>query len=209
MLLFRVTFHVNFSSGEEWNYALCAILNVVQLILSPIILLTWNIFLLYGTCNFTERVPAKGKLDFKYKAKETDQSTTHPPTHPPQWCKVLLEKPTVTQQVTKFPAFYETRRLITVLARVRHWSLHRARCVHSTNSHPISLTFILILSIYVYVFRVVYFLQVFQSKYYTHFSPLPYVLHVPPILSSRFSYEIIPQPDRYEILILHVVLLKH
>jgi len=39
------------------------------------------------------------------------------------WSRVLLETLTVTQLVRKFPAFYRTRRLITVLTRDRHWSL--------------------------------------------------------------------------------------
>jgi hypothetical protein len=37
--------------------------------------------------------------------------------------RVLLEKLTVTQLVKKFPAFYGTRRFITVFTRSSHWSL--------------------------------------------------------------------------------------
>jgi len=36
------------------------------------------------------------------------------------WSTVLLEKPIVTQLLKKFPAFYGTRRFITVLTRIRH-----------------------------------------------------------------------------------------
>jgi hypothetical protein len=32
-----------------------------------------------------------------------------------QWSRILLEKPTVPQLVTKFPAFYGTRRFIAAL----------------------------------------------------------------------------------------------
>ena len=39
------------------------------------------------------------------------------------WCRVLLEKLTGLQLVKKFPAFYGTRRFITVLTSVRHLSL--------------------------------------------------------------------------------------
>ena len=38
------------------------------------------------------------------------------------WCRVLLEKLTGLQLVKKFPAFYGTRRFITVLTSVRHLS---------------------------------------------------------------------------------------
>jgi len=40
---------------------------------------------------------------------------------------ILLEKITVTQVVKKFPAFYLTRKFITVFTWARHWSLSRAR----------------------------------------------------------------------------------
>jgi hypothetical protein len=46
--------------------------------------------------------------------------------------RIYLEKPTVTQQVKKFPAFYITQRLITVFTRACHWLLYiyafRAEC---------------------------------------------------------------------------------
>jgi hypothetical protein len=34
----------------------------------------------------------------------------------------LLKNLTVTQLVKKFPAFYETKRIITMFTRARHWS---------------------------------------------------------------------------------------
>jgi len=37
--------------------------------------------------------------------------------------RVLLEKLIVAQLVRKFPAFYGTRRFITVFTTARHWSL--------------------------------------------------------------------------------------
>jgi hypothetical protein len=37
--------------------------------------------------------------------------------------------------VKKFPAFYGTRRFITVFTRARHWSLCLARWIHSTHYH--------------------------------------------------------------------------
>jgi len=57
--------------------------------------------------------------------------------------KVILEKPIVVQLDKKFPAFYVTRRFITVFTRAHHWSLLWARWIQSTLSHTISLKSIL------------------------------------------------------------------
>ena len=62
------------------------------------------------------------------------------------WCRVLLEKLTGLQLVNKFPAFYGTRRFITVLTSVRHLSLSWANPIQSTYPHPTSWRTILILS---------------------------------------------------------------
>jgi hypothetical protein len=61
------------------------------------------------------------------------------------WSRVL-EKLTVTQLVTKFPAFFLTTSFIIVFTGARHWSLSWARCFQSTPWHPLSLRSILILS---------------------------------------------------------------
>jgi hypothetical protein len=53
--------------------------------------------------------------------------------------RVLLKKLTVTQLVKKFPAFYGTRRFITMFTTARHWSLSWATRIQSTFSHPIPL----------------------------------------------------------------------
>jgi hypothetical protein len=39
------------------------------------------------------------------------------------WSTVLLEKPTVTQGVKKFPDFYATRMLITMFTKASSWTL--------------------------------------------------------------------------------------
>jgi hypothetical protein len=65
------------------------------------------------------------------------------------WSRVLLEKMTVTQLAKKFPAFYATRKFITVFTRARRWSLSWARCIQSTPSHPISIRSIPILPCYI------------------------------------------------------------
>jgi hypothetical protein len=50
--------------------------------------------------------------------------------------RILLEKLTVTQLVDNMPAFYGSRRFITVFARACHWSLSWARWIQSTPSPP-------------------------------------------------------------------------
>ena len=62
------------------------------------------------------------------------------------WCKVFLEKLTGLQLVKKFPAFHGTRRFITALTSLRHPSLTWASPIQSTNPHPTSWRYILILS---------------------------------------------------------------
>jgi len=57
----------------------------------------------------------------------------------PPRSKVLLEKLIVTQLEKKSLEFYGTRRFITVFTRTYNWSLSWARCIQSTNSHPISI----------------------------------------------------------------------
>jgi len=61
------------------------------------------------------------------------------------WSRTLLEKLRVTQLVKKFPAFYGTRRFITVFTTIRHWFLSSANWIQSTPSHPVHLRSILIL----------------------------------------------------------------
>jgi hypothetical protein len=58
----------------------------------------------------------------------------------------LLEKLPIVQLLKNFPAFYGTRRFITVFTRALQWSLSWARSTKSTPSRPISLRSILILS---------------------------------------------------------------
>jgi hypothetical protein len=58
----------------------------------------------------------------------------------------LIEKLPIVQSLKLFPAFYKTRRFITVFTRALHWSLSWARSIQSIPSHPISLSSILILS---------------------------------------------------------------
>jgi hypothetical protein len=54
------------------------------------------------------------------------------------WRWVLPERRIVSQIVKESPAFYRTRKFVTVTAY--HWSLSWARWIQSTASHPVSLT---------------------------------------------------------------------
>jgi len=52
------------------------------------------------------------------------------------WSRVLLGKLSGSQVVKKFPAFYGTRRFITVVTRARHLPLYWDRSIQSMPSHP-------------------------------------------------------------------------
>ena len=62
------------------------------------------------------------------------------------WSRVRLEKPTGSQLVKKFPAFYGTRRFITAFTSARHLSLFWARSIRPLPPHPTSWRSILVLS---------------------------------------------------------------
>jgi hypothetical protein len=51
------------------------------------------------------------------------------------WSWALLEKLPVVQLLQNFPAFYGTRRFITVFTRGLHWSLSWARSIQTTPPH--------------------------------------------------------------------------
>jgi hypothetical protein len=67
--------------------------------------------------------------------------------HSHSWSWALPEKPPIVQLLKNFPAYYGTRRFITVFTRALHWSLSWARSIQSIPHHPIFLRSILILSI--------------------------------------------------------------
>jgi hypothetical protein len=89
---------------------------------------THNITLTYTTCDCSL---------FRYLI-------THLLNH--SWSWSLLEKLPIVQLLKNFPAFYGTRRFVTVFTRALHWSLSWARSIQSIPVHPISLRSILILS---------------------------------------------------------------
>jgi hypothetical protein len=60
--------------------------------------------------------------------------------------RVLIEKLTVSQLVTKIPAVYGTRRVITAFTRARKLSLFWVVSIHFMPSYPTSWRFILMLS---------------------------------------------------------------
>jgi hypothetical protein len=57
----------------------------------------------------------------------------------------FVEKPSVVQLLKNDPAFYGTRRFITVFTRALHLSLSWVRSIQSIPPHPVSLRSILIL----------------------------------------------------------------
>jgi hypothetical protein len=58
------------------------------------------------------------------------------------WSRVLLDKLTNSQLVTKFPTFYGTRRFITIYTGVRHLSLSWASSIQSIPPHLIKQNYI-------------------------------------------------------------------
>jgi hypothetical protein len=77
------------------------------------------------------------------------------------------------QPLKKFPVLYGTRRFIIVFTRARHWPLSSARSIQSILSHPISVTYILILSTHLrLVYLVVSLLLTFPSISRMHASPI-------------------------------------
>jgi hypothetical protein len=52
------------------------------------------------------------------------------------WSRALLEKPPVVQLLKNFPAFYGTRRFITVLTRALESALQKVSNFHSKRSPP-------------------------------------------------------------------------
>ena len=104
------------------------------------------------------------------------------------WSKVLLEKLTSSQRVTKFPTFYGTSRFITAFISACYASLSWARSIKSMLPHPTSWRTILILSSHLcLVLSSGFFHSGFPTK--TLYTPLlsPYVLHAQPI-SSWFDH---------------------
>jgi hypothetical protein len=93
------------------------------------------------------------------------------------WSTVLPEKLTGPQLVKKFPAFYGTRRFITVYTTARHLSLSWARSIQTMTPIPrLKDPFYYYSSIYASVFQVVSFPQVSPLKPCMHLSSPRYVL---------------------------------
>jgi hypothetical protein len=93
------------------------------------------------------------------------------------WSWDLPQKPPIVQLLKDFPAFYGTRRFITVFTTALHWSPSWARSIQSIQPHPISLRSILILSTH-FIFLVVSFLLAFPQISYMH-SSSPLSCYIP------------------------------
>jgi hypothetical protein len=96
------------------------------------------------------------------------------------------------QLLKNFPAFYGTRRFITVFTRALHWSLSWARSIQSVPSHPISLRSILILSTYLRLGLPNGLLPFGSHQYPICIPPLPHSWYMPcpshPPCLNRSSY---------------------
>ena len=92
----------------------------------------------------------------------------------------------VLQLINKFPAFYGTRKFITVLTSARHLSLSLANSIQSPQSLPTSSRSVLVLSSYL---RLGLPNGFFPSGFptFVHTSPFLHTCHMPrPSHSSRF-----------------------
>jgi len=93
------------------------------------------------------------------------------------WNRVL-EKLIVTKLIKKYPAFYGTRRYITVFTRARHWSLSWTRRIQSTPSPPSVLILSshlrpgLLLLILVRIFSQHFFIERTQSMFFPQSSKM-------------------------------------
>jgi hypothetical protein len=90
------------------------------------------------------------------------------------WSWALLEKQPFVQLLKNFPAFYGTRKFITVFTRSLPW----ARSIQSIPSHPISLRSILILSTHL---RLCLRSSLFPSGFATNilYAVLPHSCYMP------------------------------
>jgi hypothetical protein len=98
------------------------------------------------------------KVDHLQASSDTKKKVTYLITYLlTPWSRVFLEKLTGFQLVKKFSAFYGTRRFITAFKSARHLSLSLANSIQSIPLHSSSWKFIVMLSIYAWVFQVASF----------------------------------------------------
>jgi hypothetical protein len=124
---------------NEVSYLFCSNC-IVQMVFNKVFILHQKTN--YLICLRMER----SKVDVWEEGKGHRQEKSQGKIYLTSWSRALLQKPTVTQLVKKFPAFNCTRRSVTVFITVRHWTLIWARLRQPTPSHPIPLRYILILS---------------------------------------------------------------
>jgi hypothetical protein len=102
------------------------------------------------------------------------------------WSRVLLEKPTGSQLVEKFPTFYGTRRFITSFTSARQLSLSWASSIQSIPPHSTSWRFIIISS----HLRIGLPSVLFPSGFTTTilYTPLPHMRYMTRPSHSRFYH---------------------
>ena len=139
-------------------------------IVSKILLLGSFIFCSYSMA-LQANVAHNRQFAHVYEWQMTAQS--HGPYFLIPKSRVLLEKPTGSQLVKKFPAFYGARRFITAFTSARRLSLSWARSIQSMPSHPTSWRSSLILSSHLRLgLPSGLFLSRFPTK--TMYTPLPH-----------------------------------
>jgi hypothetical protein len=93
-------------------------------------------------------------------------------THSLSWA--ILEKPPIVQLLKNFPAFYGTRKFISVFTRALHWSLAWARLIQPSPCHSTHLRLGLPSGL---------FSSGFPTNILYAFLFSPFVLHISPIAS--------------------------
>ena len=102
----------------------------------------WNKCTISG-CNFVVKTSHLQNVStFRSLSSEKPHILTYLLTS----CNTVLEKPTGSQLVKKFPTFYGTPRLITAVKNARHLTLTWASSIQSIPLHPTTRRSILILS---------------------------------------------------------------
>ena len=104
------------------------------------------------------------------------------------WSRILLEKLTGSQLVTKFPTVYEIRRFITAFTSARHVLLSWGRSIQSMLPHPTSWRSILRSPVLVGIKACVRVCVCKQTHTHTHTHIYIYTVHTCTYTYKHFSH---------------------